>query len=421
MKKLLLLLTLVAGLSSVACAQVCTPDSAAFTAGVIVYPSSLFITPGIGFSGTTGILVPDSLDASVYDTLLPPNTYYVYLDSIHIDSVNGTPSGIGTTITPGGVWLYPGQYACLQFSGTTNATPGNYPVAAFGGACVHGNILGYALDSCQAGQLPSPAFFNFSLTVGPALPCIPDSAAQPIYGISPSPDVLPCIVDSAPFYQTLQVRCPLTYDTSVNLGVILYPDPIAIDSIELDSVINLPAGITWVRYPARLRGGQEGCLTFSGTTNAAPGYYLLTWYGTVWATQLPFRGIIPLTHQTITGNMNRYNYVNYYLKVIGAAGDTCVPYVAPNGINNLDPVLNTALDVYPNPSNGVFTLKLNAGSRVSGQVEVIDVTGRVVFSQDVDLIGRQNMSIDISKCSKGIYTVLLKTANGNAARRISID
>ena len=77
--------------------------------------------------------------------------------------------------------------------------------------------------------------------------------------------------------------------------------------------------------------------------------------------------------------------------------------------------------MFPNPSNGVFTLKLNAGSRVSGLIEIIDVTGRVVFSQDVDLIGQQNMSLDLSKCSKGIYNILLKTSNGNAAKRISID
>jgi hypothetical protein len=417
MKKSLLLLTLVAGISSVAWAQVCTPDSAAFTAGVIVYPSSLVITPGIAFSGTTSVLVPDSLDASVYDTLLPPNTYYVYLDSIHIDSVNGTPSGIGATITPGGVWLYPGQYACLQFSGTTNATPGNYPVAAFGGACVHGNILGYALDSCSTGQLPSPAFFNFSLTVGPAPVCIPDSAQQPRAGISPSPNVIPCVVDSAPYFQTIQVRCPTVFDSVVNLGITTYPLTVTIDSMQLDSVINLPAGITWARYPARLNGGQIGCLTFSGTTTAAPGYYHLGWYGTAWvhATGVGAR--------TVVGSLNRYSYVNYYLNVIGAAGDTCIPYnpYANTGINTLSSVLNTELDVYPNPSNGAFTLKLNAGSRVHGQVEVIDVTGRVVFSQDIDLIGQENISIDLSKCSKGIYTVLLKTANGNAARRISID
>jgi hypothetical protein len=186
--------------------------------------------------------------------------------------------------------------------------------------------------------------------------------------------------------------------------------------MELDSVINLPAGITWTKNPNRLNGGQNGCLTFSGTTTATPGYYHLTWYGTAW-THAQYVG-----SKTVTGSLNRYGYVNYYLNVINP-GDSCIPYnpYATSGISELNPELNTMITVSPNPSNGVFTLKLNAGSRINGQVEIIDVTGRSVYAQDVDLIGQQNINIDLSKCAKGIYTVLLKTANGNAAKRISID
>ena len=418
MKKLLLLLTLIAGLNAATRAQVCTPDSAAFTAGVIVYPSALAVTPHIPFSGTTSVLVPDSLDASIYDTLLPANTFYVYLDSIRVDSVTGAPTGITGTANPGaGVWLYPGQYSCIQFSGTTTAASRAYPITALGAACIHGNILGLAIDSCSTGPLPSPAFFNFSLVVGPAPVCVPDSAAQPRPGIHPAPYNLPCIVDGAPYDQTLQIRCPTVFDSVVNLGITTYPLAITVDSIELDSVINLPAGITWARYPNRLQGGEIGCLHLTGTTTAAPGYYVLTWYGTSWVHGTGIGA------RTVVGSLNRYSYVDYNLNVIAAAGDSCIPYnpYATNGINNINPVLNTALDVFPNPSNGVFTLKLNAGSRVSGLIEIIDVTGRVVFSQDVDLIGQQNMSLDLSKCSKGIYNILLKTSNGNAAKRISID
>jgi hypothetical protein len=103
------------------------------------------------------------------------------------------------------------------------------------------------------------------------------------------------------------------------------------------------------------------------------------------------------------------------------AGDSCVPYSPTAGISEINPELNAAMTVSPNPNNGAFTLKLNAGSRVSGQVEIIDVTGRNVFSQDVDLIGQQNINIDLGNCAKGIYTVLLHTAIGNAVKRISID
>jgi hypothetical protein len=247
--------------------------------------------------------------------------------------------------------------------------------------------------------------------------CTIISAFQTIPGISPAPAALPCVVDSAPFDQTIQVQCPTSYDTSVNVVLINYPVAVVIDSIELDSVINLPAGLTWTKNPNRLAGGQNGCLTFSGATTAAPGIYNLTWYGTAWATPGAVGPISGGGQRTVVGSLNRYGYVSYYLNVIGNATDPC----GTTGINTIDPALNAELSVYPNPSNGVFSVKLNAGSRVSGLLEVVDVTGRIVFAQDVDLIGRQNVSVDLGHCAKGIYTVLLRTANGNATKRISID
>ena len=244
--------------------------------------------------------------------------------------------------------------------------------------------------------------------------CVIDTAAQPRAGISPSADNLPCVVRSAPFNQTLQVQCPAYYDSVVNLVITTYPITVTIDSMELDSVSGLPSGITWSKNPNRLKGGENGCLTFTGTTTDPTGYYHLGWFGTAW-THTQFIG-----SRTVTGNLNRYNYVNYYLNVI-SQGDPCVPYNPYSGINDLNNELNTALSISPNPSKGVFTVKLNAGSRVTGDIQIIDVTGRIVYSQDVDLIGMENKTIDISKCAKGIYTLILKTANGNAAKRISID
>lgn len=247
--------------------------------------------------------------------------------------------------------------------------------------------------------------------------CTIDTTVQTRAGIGPAYYNLPCLVVSQPYNQTLQVKCPTYFDTVVNLVITTYPVTVTVDSIELDSISNLPAGITWSRTPTRLAGGQNGCLNLSGTPTGPTGYYSLGWFGTAWVTE-PYG----LGKKAITGNLNRYAYTYYYLSVINA-GDSCIPYnpYGPNGINELNPDLNTALSVYPNPSNGAFTLKLNAGSRINGQLEVIDITGRIVFTQDIDLIGLDNVNIDLSKNAKGIYTILLKTANGNATKRIVIE
>jgi len=255
----------------------------------------------------------------------------------------------------------------------------------------------------------STVFALVFLIVSAQAQCIIDSAAQPLPGISPAPSALPCVERSIPYFQTIQVNCPKTFDTVVNLVVTQYTLTETIDSMELDSVTNLPTGMTFSRNPSRLKGGENGCLTFSGTTTDPAGKYNLGWYGTAWVHSQAGR-------RTVTGNLNRYSFVDYYLHVIDQ-GTSCYPA----GISDLNPALNAIISVSPNPSNGNFSLHLNAGGRVSGLAEIIDVTGRTVYTREIDLIGSQSLPVDLSTCAKGLYTLVVKTANGIATKRISID
>jgi Secretion system C-terminal sorting domain len=63
-----------------------------------------------------------------------------------------------------------------------------------------------------------------------------------------------------------------------------------------------------------------------------------------------------------------------------------------------NPTLNT-LSIYPNPSNGVFTVQLPKGS-TTGSFRLIDITGKEVFQQ---AISSSSTQIDVSKLPKGIY------------------
>jgi hypothetical protein len=146
-------------------AQVCNIDSTNFAAGKYIYPDSLpCINQQAVYSGTVSLMIPDSLDAHLFESFLPANTYYVHLDSVRIDSVTGMPTGITAGTNPVlGKWIHGGQYACALFSGTTNATTGSYPISIYGKGCIHGTILGFAIDSCQSGNLG--AYLNYNLNV----------------------------------------------------------------------------------------------------------------------------------------------------------------------------------------------------------------------------------------------------------------
>ncbi|MDB5284578.1 MAG: domain proteinfibronectin type protein [Bacteroidota bacterium] len=234
--------------------------------------------------------------------------------------------------------------------------------------------------------------------------CTIDPRAQTSPGISPTADNLPCVVTNTPYNQVIQVQ---------NLSGLGPGGAITVDSMQLSSVSGLPTGITWESNPLTLAGGQNGCLTFSGVTTSPTGQYTLGWIGTVWFTA-PLLG-----KQMYTGDLTRFGGApfKYYLQVINPS-DPCIHAVS---INDVSSDLNAAISVYPNPNNGVFEFKMDAAKRVNGEMVIIDMTGRILYTEKLDVAGIYNTSIDLSKFAKGLYTLQLRTADGFASKNISIQ
>jgi hypothetical protein len=177
--------------------------------------------------------------------------------------------------------------------------------------------------------------------------------------------------------------------------------------MELDSVIGLPAGITWTKNPNKLYGGQNGCLNFMGTTTDPKAVYRLLWYGTVWG-QLPSAVPAQYRSQVYTGVLNKMPWFDYYLDVI-EQGDACNPGLAA-GINSIDNHMEATINVYPNPGNGLFDLKLTSAQPVSGALIVTDVTGREILRRsNVDVNTLYQTSFDITGVAAGLYTVQFRT------------
>jgi hypothetical protein len=241
--------------------------------------------------------------------------------------------------------------------------------------------------------------------------CTVNPQAQTAPGISPPSSEIPCVVVGENYNQIIQVQNLSSY----GIGGIA---SVQVDSMVLDSIIGLPPGLDWIKSSNALQGGQNGCLTFFGTTNAAPGTYPLTWYGTFWASAIgqsvpPYTGNLNTVANLVGGSGFKYS-----LNVINP-GDQCSNI--PTGINNFSAALNSAIYIYPNPSNGIFELSLNAGERVNGDIAIYDITGNKVFSQQLDVIGYYNTSIDLSRFAKGLYTLQLRTPDGFASKRISVE
>jgi hypothetical protein len=239
---------------------------------------------------------------------------------------------------------------------------------------------------------------------------------------SPSPDSIPCVERTRFYNQTIQVAVPSNLDLSAIVPGLPLPITLTVDSVVINDVQGLPTGLSYGTNPANghFLGGTNGCVLITGTTTDIAGNYPLTLIGTITLSGLPQIPGFPLPNDTtvdLSTLSSAAPQFSLFLDVI----EPDAPCRQANGISSFNNNLNSLLNVYPNPSNGVFEVRLNAGRRLNGQVLVIDVTGKTVYSENIDVIGMYVNTIDISRFAKGIYAVQVKTTEGIATKNVSVE
>lgn len=91
----------------------------------------------------------------------------------------------------------------------------------------------------------------------------------------------------------------------------------------------------------------------------------------------------------------------------------------PLGVKNTDsrPV---AVNLYPNPSNGVFTIKMPP-AKEGFVLTVFDVLGKQVYSHSAKTAGFENLSYDLSHLGKGIYSINIAKGNEMSTTKLIIE
>ncbi len=116
----------------------------------------------------------------------------------------------------------------------------------------------------------------------------------------------------------------------------------------------------------------------------------------------------------------------YYVRVYdwGHASDAHLfeICITEGSVNNVGIAENTGADawsIYPNPSEGLFNLNYT-GANTAATIEVIDVTGRVVYNERGQLANGTVRSIDLKGLSAGTYTVRLTAGNERSEQRLMV-
>lgn len=75
---------------------------------------------------------------------------------------------------------------------------------------------------------------------------------------------------------------------------------------------------------------------------------------------------------------------------------------------------------YPNPNNGLFNLTLQLTSADNILINVYNANGQIVHTQKLGYINNDNVSLDLSTLSPGIYNVNIQGQNTQITKRINI-
>jgi len=78
------------------------------------------------------------------------------------------------------------------------------------------------------------------------------------------------------------------------------------------------------------------------------------------------------------------------------------------------------LRVFPNPSNGLFTLEMNSSKNETIALEITDAQGRVIRHENIRTGSLMQYSIDLQQEPKGIYFIRVNGAEGMRTMKITV-
>jgi trimeric autotransporter adhesin len=118
---------------------------------------------------------------------------------------------------------------------------------------------------------------------------------------------------------------------------------------------------------------------------------------------------------------NNYSYTDkqplqgtnfYRLKIIDADGKFTYSKIVAIKMDDK----NITLQIFPNPAKNLLNVQVN-GNNESITLQIIDMTGRKVKEEKIQLNGNTSVSVDINNLPKGTYNLLLKSKSINEQKK----
>jgi len=104
------------------------------------------------------------------------------------------------------------------------------------------------------------------------------------------------------------------------------------------------------------------------------------------------------------------------MKAMDASHNIFDELVLDKGTAGIRPVGNNGNIIYPNPSNGLFTVAA-AGQEILGY-RIFNSTGQIISEVPIHLLHSSQIQIDISDHAEGIYYAEIRTTAGTSIAKL---
>ena len=95
---------------------------------------------------------------------------------------------------------------------------------------------------------------------------------------------------------------------------------------------------------------------------------------------------------------------------------TSAPYSVTTITGIAENILLTTINIYPNPTTGIFNLQMNRNENV--QIKITNVLGNSVYQSNST---SPNCQIDLSSQANGVYFISIQTNEATANKKIVIS
>jgi len=236
-------------------------------------------------------------------------------------------------------------------------------------------------------------------------------------GLSPKSDSLAPVVNGTQPNTVIQFK---NFNQATAGGT-----TITVQTLRIDSINNLPAGLCWATDKANNTYGnqEEGCIKISGTVCDNPGQYKLK--------------IIVTVNQVLQLDADIAN-LKYFVRVINSGDaevpvDTLqtVPFAKPNGYSASSVcgtgimesnLFENTLNVVPNPFNNKAVVSFNSPKAGVMTERITNMIGSEVYSNKLEVkVGENSSTINANSLPAGVYFYSINDGKSVAMKRIVIS